>query len=206
MKRLLIVVAVVLAACTGSAGDDTTTSATTPTQGQTTAPADNVETTEPELDTATTAASVDAGLGSRGNPIPSGDPAVVGDYEIKVIGFTPDATAEVLDYNEFNDPPPEGSVYTLIRLEYAYFGDTSGDPWIDVSWSAVGDSNVSSDGGDCVTYPDNVFDLGELFPGGTTDGNICLTVVEGDVGSLLLIVEDYFSFDETRVFFDLQAP
>ena len=44
---------------------------------------------------------------------------------------------------------------------------------------------------------------GELFPEGTVDGNICLTVIEGDTGSLVLILEETFSFDETRLFFAL---
>lgn len=218
MGRMLIAMTVLLAACTGSAVEEpssevdeptieTTTLATAPLE--TTVPVANTTTTAatvPVEDTTTTAPPTEADLGTRGKPIPSGDAAVVGDYEVMVIGFTPDATDVVLDFNEFNDPPPDGSVYTLIRLEFTYVGDESGEPWLDVSWAGVGDSSVSSEVGDCFSYPDDLFELGELFPGGTADGNICLTVVEDDVDSLLLILEETFSVDETRVFFDLQSP
>ncbi len=206
MRRALVAMAVLLAACTAATVDEpseevgveTTTRITTTT---TTTP--DPPDAPPVEATTTTAPAADADLGSRGKPIPSGDPAVVGDYEIMVIGYTPNATAEVLAENQFNEEPPRGSVYTLIRLSWTYIGDESGTPWVDMSWSGIGDSNVGSDSGDCSTYPDNTFDLAELFPGGTTESNICLTVTEDDVNSLLLILEDIFDFDGARVFFAL---
>ena len=209
MRRVLVAVAVLLAACTGTTVEEPPSEVDEPTTEATpdaATPDEPAETTVPIEDTTTTAPPADANLGTRGKPIPSGDAAVVGDYEIRVLSYQPDAKDVVLDYNEFNDLPPDASVYTLIRLEFTYVGDESGDPWLDVTWSGVGDSNVSSEIGECFTYPDDLFELGELFPGGTADGNICLTVVKDDVDSLLLILEETFSVDETGVFFDLQTP
>lgn len=82
-------------------------------------------------------------------------------------------------------------------------GSTTGTPWVDLSWSGIGDSNVASEQGDCTTYPGNMIDVPELFPDGTAEGNVCLTVSVDDVESLVLILEESFSLEETRVFFAL---
>jgi hypothetical protein len=62
---------------------------------------------------------------------------------------------------------------------------------------------VSASSDECTTYPNNIFDAGELFPGGNVESNVCLTVSRSDTDSLLLILEESFSFEESRTFFAL---
>ncbi len=210
-RLILVLVALVLAACTAEEGSDTTTvedpATTTTTSNRTTTtptppppPEDPTTTTAPAP---STTAPPPADSGTREQPIQFGEPAAVGDFTIHVVDWEPDATQTVLEHNQFNDPPPAGSVYSIVTIELTYTGDETGEPWLDLSWSAVGDSNVAVDAGDCFTYPNSLFDVNEIFPGGTAQGAICFTVPEADTGSLLLILEDFLSFDDTRLFYAL---
>ena len=51
--------------------------------------------------------------------------------------------------------------------------------------------------------PDDIDDSGETFPGGTVTGNVCWSIESTDAASLVMIVEESFSFDDTRAFFAL---
>jgi Ca2+-binding RTX toxin-like protein len=54
--------------------------------------------------------------GTRGNPIPLGQAAPVGNgWSVKVTGVVPDATAQVLAANQFNDPPAAGGSSARVR-------------------------------------------------------------------------------------------
>ena len=212
MRQFLAVTMVVLVAtgCTTPAETTTTTESTTTTTSE---PPDGGDAPEPQpeetgtttvADTTTTESPV-VEFGTRDNPVPVGDSAPVGDYEISVVAYESDATNTVLAYNQFNEPPadPE-AVFSLITLSITYVGDESGEPWIDLIWSSVGASNVSADSLECTTYPNDLFEAGELFPGGTVESNICLTVKQSDLDSLVLFLENTFSFDSERVFFALR--
>jgi hypothetical protein len=204
-----VVLLIIIAAIAG--GDDETPSTTTVAGGEgtstsptaTTAPltTDSPSTTTPATTTAPT--TVPSAEGTRENPIPVGTMSQVGDYQVTVTAFQADATQAVLDENQFNEPPPEGFVYSLIGLAMTYVGAETGTPWIDLAWSGIGASNVASTSDDCNTYPNNILDVPELFPDGAAEANICLTVQSTDLDSLVLILESAFSLEETRIFFAL---
>ena len=197
MRRLVIVgILLILAACTGAVVENEEDTTTTTSE----IPDPPAPDPSPAEETTTTA---EPEKGTRTNPIPVGAAGIVGDYEITVVGYEPDATADVLAYNEFNEDPADGSVFSLIRLSYTYVGDETGTVWIDLSWSGIGESNVASEPGECTTYEDNAFDVAEIFPNGTTESNVCLTVIASDLESLILVMESFFSFDDERVFFAL---
>jgi hypothetical protein len=143
--------------------------------------------------------------GTRANPIPSGESATIDDWEIRVIGTTPDANQAVADQNQFNDPPVEGNQFFIARIEATYVGEESGDFWIDISLTAVDDGGVVYEGSDsrCGVIPDNITDRGEAFPGATIEGNTCWSVQSEGVNSLLMIAEPIFSWDGDRLFFSL---
>lgn len=54
--------------------------------------------------------------GSQGDPIPVGQTAPVGPWEVLVRGFADDATSAVLAANQFNVEPPEGQVYVTVEV------------------------------------------------------------------------------------------
>ena len=142
---------------------------------------------------------------SRDNPIQLGEPAIVGEWEIRVIDTTPNATEIVLEENQFNDPPVEGNQFFITRIEATYVGDESGDFWIDTSLKAVDDGGVVYEGMDarCGVIPDNITDRGEAFPGATIEGNTCWSVNSEMTDSLLMIAEETFCWDGNRYFFAL---
>ena len=54
-----------------------------------------------------------------------GESATVGGWELKVVAITPDGTDEVMEENQFNDPPPEGNQFFIASLEATYTGPES---------------------------------------------------------------------------------
>ena len=133
-----------------------------------------------------------------------GESATVGGWELKVVAITPDGTDEVMEENQFNDPPPEGNQFFIASLEATYTGTESSTFWIDMTLKSVGDSNVAYEGvAYCGVIPDDIDDSGETFPGGTITGNVCWSIQSTDAASLVMIVEESFNFDDTRAFFAL---
>jgi hypothetical protein len=151
------------------------------------------------------------GIGADLGPtIAAGVSATVGAWEITVIAVTPDATDQVLADNQFNEPPREGSQYFIAELEATYVGSDSSTFWIDMSVGAVGESRVVYEpfGASCGLVPSDINDAGETFPGGTITGNVCWTIRSSDAPTLVMIAEESFTFEGTRVFFALteQTP
>jgi hypothetical protein len=149
--------------------------------------------------------------GTRVNPVPLGDSAAMtvdsfGDADGSVwtvvvdepwIDYTDAVAAE----NQFNDPPPEGSIYfavpisatlqtaskeplsTLFNIEFEFFGPST--------LSIIG-SNLDNLGEVwCGVTPDEFPSAQEVFVGGTVSGVICFAVPDEDVatGGVLLTTD-----------------
>jgi hypothetical protein len=139
-------------------------------------------------------------LGTRRNPIPLGQEAQVGDWTVKVPGAVLDATQTVLDENMFNDPPESGSQYVLVTIEATYNGQESSTFWVEMTYSFVGGKGNTFDSGMAVA-PDSILDEGETFPGGTISGNLVFVVESAQLAGGTVMIEESFTFDETRLFF-----
>ncbi|HEX7099466.1 MAG TPA: hypothetical protein VF377_09490 [Acidimicrobiia bacterium] len=183
--------------------ESTTASATVvdSTMGETTSTTVPL-TTVPPTTTQPDATSV---LGTRESPVPVGEIVELGDWRLRVAGVTPDATDQVLEENQFNEPPAEGRQFFMVHLEATYIGQESSNFWVDVSMKVVGPSNVAYESFEdsCGVIPDPIDDSGETFPGGSISGNACWSVSAEDAHGLVLIVEPGFSFDDTRAFLSL---
>lgn len=142
---------------------------------------------------------------TRETPYPLGEAGMVGDYNVRVLEVTTDATDLVLQENQFNDPPAPGHVFVMARVEVTYHGVDTGTPWIDLDFHVVGDANrgYSESQASCGVIPDEASDAPELFAGGTAEFNTCWSVPEAEVPSLVMYVEESFSFDSVRVWFAL---
>ncbi|QGG94379.1 hypothetical protein [Actinomarinicola tropica] len=185
-----------------AAGDLTTTSeiaestSTEDDLADDTAPSSTTE--KPAPSTSTTAASAERG--SRGTPLAIGETAPVGDYEVTVVGFTSDATAQVLEANQFNDPPADGEVYALVRVRATYGGDGEGFAGMDLSVGYIGNDGRIYVDHDCMAVePDQLMDQPSVVAGGTVEGNLCLRMPASVLGSGAIFVEPLFSFDDERV-------
>ena len=212
LRRILIAgFALLLAIAACSTSDDGNPAPSTTAQPDTTAAATESEsatTTTIEAATTTTAEPDATGdESSRENPVPAGETVRVGDWDMKVLSATPDATAAVLAENEFNDPPAAGRQFYIIEVAATYQGQASEAMAVGLTVSAVGDSAVAylSFDDTCGVIPGELNQFGEVFPGGTQAGNLCWQVATDDLDSLVLIVDNAFSFDEDRAFMALPS-
>lgn len=210
-KRVLVPLAfvaglVVGVAAGGTEPDDVDAaggSATTAEVTVTTAPAE-VEVDEPapsttEKPATTTTSAPPAQRGSQVAPLAIGESARVGDYDVTVVGFTPDATAQVLDANQFNDPPGPGEVYAMVRVRATYDGDGEGFAGMDLSVGYIGDDGRIYVDHDCMAVePDNLLDQPQVVAGGTVEGNLCLRLPAAVLGTGAIFVEPLMSFDDDK--------
>ena len=159
-------------------------------------------TSAPESSTAEAASDE---RGTRDAPVAAGETVRVGEWDVTVLSATEDATDAVLEENEFNDPPGEGKQFFFVEVSATYQGDDSEALFTGLTVTTVGDSAVAYDFEDtCGVIPDELDTFSEVFQGGTEVGNLCWQVLTEDVGSLVLIVDNAFSFDDDRAYLALR--
>jgi len=148
---------------------------------------------------------------SRDEPAPLGTALEVSGWSIVIDSTVPDGTQDVLDENEYNEPPEEGQQFFLVHITATYLGngeDDSTSLFFSVDFGAVGGSNVAydpyEDACGYATLPDPLDQNAEVFVHGSIGGNICWTVDEGDADSLLLFIDESFGSGDNRSWFDLR--
>ncbi|MDQ3512266.1 MAG: hypothetical protein M3462_01165 [Chloroflexota bacterium] len=157
----------------------------------------------------------DAGSGDEGDtgdtgvpvdghdPVALGDPAVVGEWTISVVGYRPDATGLVLA--EGNPPPGDGQRYVLIKLDATYDGEGEASFFFSSSWGVGDDTTILydefSDG--CPFVPDGFSGRDDTRAGDSIEGNICFLIDTDDVEGLVLYIRPFTSSDDDVVAFAL---
>jgi hypothetical protein len=142
--------------------------------------------------------------GTRENPVPMSTWVDFGDgWHVRAVAATPEATQEVLDENQFNDPPESGNQFFIAEIEAMYFG--TGSDRFDGTFRlrAVGSESVtySTFSDRCGVTP-NELDNPEVFPGGAIRGNVCWQVRSADAVSLVMF-DDAFHTDGDRIYMSL---
>jgi hypothetical protein len=144
--------------------------------------------------------------GTRDTPVPAGAIADIGGgWRLQVLGFTPDATAEVMAANEFNDPPPAGSAFTFVSVAMGYFGLDDPKSTFEPTISALGGSSVEIQSG-CGLIPDDLVTFRDVFSGGVVRGNLCFVTTPADVQAMQLYAVGDWTSDNPEVFLDLAQP
>ena len=139
---------------------------------------------------------------SRDNPASAGQPFRVPEgWELTIVSFVPDATQEVLDENQFNDPPAPGKRFSIVRVrtENVSAGNP-GDPDINYALRMVGSMNIgySTFENSCGVVPDSfTFKPDDVFQGGSLEGNVCYEAAIGESG--FVIYTNYFLGDDEDV-------
>ncbi|AOW92453.1 hypothetical protein BFN03_06325 [Rhodococcus sp. WMMA185] len=118
--------------------------------------------------------------GSRQNPLPIGETVANEDWEI-TLGTPREAWAEIAAENQFNDPPEAGMEFWMVPLTATYTGEDTTLPWLDITAEFVGTDNRTY-GDECGVLPNDLFDIDELYPGGTIEANVCAAVPAGADG------------------------
>ncbi len=143
---------------------------------------ETIEEATPEETTQEDSASGESG--SRTNPAPLGSTLSSPEWEVTVNSFTPDATAEVMAENQFNEDPDAGSVYALINVTIKRVAAEPGYP-LDVSVGYVTESgNVVNTFDSMVVVPDDLGNANELYEGAEATGNVVVMIPEGGAGTI----------------------
>ena len=118
--------------------------------------------------------------GTRENPFRIDDPVGNDDWDIQ-LGEPYEAWDEVRAENQFNDPPGDGMEFWILPVTVTYVGEETGDPFWDLDFGFVGEDSRTYDD-DCGLIPDELYDVGEVYPDGEASANVCLEVPEGAPG------------------------
>lgn len=168
-----------------------------------------------DLSTPTTQPPSDAPSGARSNPVPIGQPVsfvveAFGDgegseWQLVVDGPGVDLGAQILAENQFNDPPPDGSMFYAVPVSVTLMAANKEplSPFANLELEYFGPSTLSIIGldlaGSCGVVPDEYDSFTEVFIGGVVSGYLCFSVQVADVDAGVLVTLD--SNDGERLFF-----
>lgn len=144
-----------------------------------------------------------AAAGTRQKPLSPGVSFAVGDWTVELDTTNTDADDIVAAENPFNEPPADGRRFVMVEVTVSYTGDDSGQPWLDLGFQFYGSGgNTFGTGLDdyCGVIPNDLSDQGEMFPGASATGNVCVSVPADQIEGGAWIVEESFSLDDNRTF------
>jgi len=143
-------------------------------------------------------------VGTRANPVPLGQSAELDSWEVTLLSFELDATESLLAAEEFNDPPPEGMQYSLLRVQATFVGEGEGSPAMDLGFEVVGDDQRRYDESDCAVelsmLPEALYSEPDVFTGGVVEGNVCV-LTPARLGTPQINVSETMAFDSEPVWF-----
>lgn len=143
---------------------------------------------------------------SRDNPVPLGQPVSIGDYVISVAAVNLDATQQVLEENQLDEPPIPGNQFVIVSLEVQYGGSEIGR-LTDLQFSVVGPANVGyleDEMLDCWESSEGQNLAGDIFPGGVIQDVRCWSVPEDEVDALVMY-GGLADSDQSPLFFTLDG-
>ncbi len=130
--------------------------------------------------------------GSRDAPVPAGEVADIGDgWRLQVLNVIPDATALVAAENQFNEPPPPGSTFTIVTVALGYFGREDPKVGFETTISAVGGGNLELESG-CGVVPSELDTFVDLFSGAVAIGNLCFVTTPDTASTIQLYASGGF--------------
>lgn len=134
---------------------------------------------------------------SRSQPFPPNSEVNLSQRKVQILETLQgdEAWAQISQANSFNDPPPEGMEYLMLKIRVENIAE--GDTEIKISKSDFNltGSNLQKYSPASVVAPDPNFSDG-LFPGGETMGWVPF-LVSPDETNLITIVDPIYDFDET---------
>jgi hypothetical protein len=133
-----------------------------------------------------------APTGTRDNPYPLGSQFELGDWSVTVNSVDLDAWPEIEAENPFNEPPAAGRKFVMFHATTTYNGTETGDVRFDLDWGIVGSlGNTFGLADYCGVIPDDLNDAGELFPGATAVGNVCVSAESAQIEGATIQVEQF---------------
>lgn len=137
---------------------------------------------------------------SRSNPFQRNEIVSAPNWDVQVLEFIrgEQAWVAIQAANMFNEPPPDGMEYVLIKLHVkSTYNDSEEHSIGGGDFYLTGDRLTRYSSSDVtIVEPDPILDA-RLFTGGETEGWVGFMVGIGE-GNLVLIVNELFNFDENR--------
>lgn len=142
--------------------------------------------------------------GTHASPVPVGQVADLGQgWRLQILDVIADGTAAVAAESSFNEPPPEGSAFTLVTVALGYFGVEDPRSAFEITISAVGANNTELSS-ECGVIPQELDGYSDMFAGAVVSGNLCFVTTPGDVPALQVYGEAGY-FDVVTIFLDASA-
>ncbi len=190
-----------------TAGSDATQATDPPdsdTSGEDTSGDDPAATDLPLPDIDEAAGAPAGSRGDRLSPVAVGEIADIGEgWRVQVLGLVEDGTELVLAENQFNDPPRDGTKYTLVDIALGYYGlDDPTNAFIPTI-SGVAAASIELEE-ECGVVPGDFRTFAELFSGGVLRGTLCFVTTPADDGTVQLYATT--GFDGPDVFLAATSP
>lgn len=137
---------------------------------------------------------------TRSDPILLGQSAQVGNWRVKVSGFSPDADSTVARANMFNANPRAGNQYVMVTVRTTFVGNGSSDPYFDLTFSVIPRSGNSAATVSEV-LPQDFSTVGRVPNGASGVGNVAFQVKSQEAGSVVLYIVPSSSYRGNGTFF-----
>lgn len=149
--------------------------------------------------------SISQTTGTRSNPHPAGTRFTIPDWKVSLSATTSGAKAvnAVRKANQFNDAPAKGNTFAIVSVMVERTSGDSLAPWLGISIRFLTPDGLVLDGSQnyCGVVTKSLNDVGEMFPGAATSGNVCVQVPASAVAKGMWVVEPLMSMtDAHRVY------
>jgi hypothetical protein len=120
------------------------------------------------------------GSGTRTSPYSVGQTFKNGDWYLRFGSTDTDAWPEVQAENMFNEAPATGYRYVMAPIWVKKAGTNAERPWLSIEIEFLGKSGrIYNDW--CGVIPQDLDDVGDLYPGASATGNYCVAVPATEV-------------------------
>lgn len=188
---VLALVLVIVGFVVASGGDDESADPPRTTRGS----GEPDDTSDPRDPTTESSEGPADGPGSASDPLPLGETARVGDYDVTVVAVDFDATDEIRAVNEFNEPPTNDD-YALVDIKVTYVGDEEGTPSSDLTATLNGGDGVQYEQFECGAVTPKGTDFTTLTNGGTNSFDLCWDYRAEAADGATMFLESFLDFDD----------
>ena len=119
---------------------------------------------------------------SRDNPAALGETLTVGQWDVAINSFNPDATEQIVNGNMFNIPPDDGTVYSLLNVTFTNKGTEKTLPFL--AFAFIDEAGQTYYDYDNLVALEDSYYLLDLEPGQQGTGSVAIQIPAGASGVL----------------------
>ena len=124
--------------------------------------------------------------------------------ELRDVVYGDEAWDMIFEANKFNDPPPEGMIYLVIKVWARYIGNSEQARHLDEFAFTMIDTDGTKYRPPAIVNPEPEFKA-YLFPGGQTEGWIVMEMPADEPDPILIFEPTYESGHDNKRFLSLQG-